>query len=103
MIDIDKLRSLAEENKRLRARLELRDHDWPESADGIACRDETIKRLDRKVEQMAADNRRLREALLRAALRLSMLVSVVNEDKIEAITKWASEARDALSSTTEDR
>lgn len=59
--------AMAEERDRLRHRLELREPDWPESADGVACRDDTIALLDERVARFTAENARLREALERIA------------------------------------
>ncbi|WP_288803938.1 hypothetical protein [uncultured Novosphingobium sp.] len=50
----------AAEITRLRKRLELREPDWPEEADGIACRNDTIALLDERVERQSAELNRLR-------------------------------------------
>ena len=50
----------AAEIARLRKRLELREPDWPEAADGIACRDDTIALLDDRVARQSAEITRLR-------------------------------------------
>lgn len=44
----------AAEITRLRARLEVMP-EWPESADGIACRDETIRLQDARIASLRAE------------------------------------------------
>ena len=52
---------------RLETRLEVYDSTgqirMPEDADGIGCRDETIKLLDERVERLLSENKILRDAL----------------------------------------
>lgn len=46
---------------------------WSQDADGIACRDDTIKLLDAKVEALSARERVLREALVTAVIPLEAM------------------------------
>lgn len=55
-------RDQADEIARLRKRLEVVE-DWSEDADGIACRNDTIRLQDERIARLREERRRLVEAL----------------------------------------
>lgn len=70
---------LTDENRRLKSRLEVY-RDGDESTDGIACRDETIRLLEKRIERLTDENAELEDyivelenALDKAAIRISRL------------------------------
>lgn len=79
----------AAEITRLRKRLELREPDWPEEADGIACRNDTIALLDERVERQSAEITRLRAHCEAMSAALEMIADGDGAD-------WTRFARDAL-------
>lgn len=74
----------AAEIARLRKRLEIREPDWPEAADGIACRDDTIALLDDRVARQSDEIERLRREnqLMREALEAECTAFAGMEEKL---------------------
>ena len=68
------LRALEAEVERLRKRLEVVD-GWSEDADGIACRDDTIKLQDQRIEAQAAEIARLKAQAEKMAGALEALTA----------------------------